>query len=146
VILLAMFVVMWRAADEQARIAAARRSAADELINYMQYDLSKRLGKLGRLDMMNAINARIIKYHEDHPSDDLVASREKGVALIQQGDVQRDQGDLAGALKSYRDSLGIAEKLAKQDPANAGWQSDLSLSYERVGACQVAWDGVGCLC
>jgi hypothetical protein len=29
-------------------------------------------------------------------------------------DVQSAQGDLAGALKSYRDSLGIAEKLAKK--------------------------------
>jgi hypothetical protein len=33
-------------------------------------------------------------------------------------------GDLAGVLKSYRDSLEIHEKLAKQDPANAGGQRD----------------------
>ena len=35
------------------------------------------------------------------------------------GDVQSDRGDLAGALKSYRDTLAILEKLAKQDPGNA---------------------------
>ena len=32
------------------------------------------------------------------------------------------QGDLAGALTSYRDSLAIFDRLAKSDPGNAGWQ------------------------
>ena len=40
---------------------------------------------------------------------------------------------MAGALKCYRDSLGIIENLAKQDPANAGWQHDLYVSYLKVG-------------
>jgi tetratricopeptide (TPR) repeat protein len=47
--------------------------------------------------------------------------------------VHRDQGDLAGALKSYRDSFAIAEKLAKKDPSNARWQGDLSSSLEKIG-------------
>jgi hypothetical protein len=33
----------------------------------------------------------------------------------------------------WRDSLPIAEKLSKQDPSNADWQRDLSVSYEKVG-------------
>ena len=49
------------------------------------------------------------------------------------GDVQVKQGDLAGALKSYNDSLAINDRLAKSDPGNAEWQRDLSVSYERVG-------------
>ena len=52
------------------------------------------------------------------------------------GEALRDQGDLAGALNSYRDSLAIREKLAKQDPSNADWQSHLSVSYERIGDVQ----------
>jgi hypothetical protein len=47
--------------------------------------------------------------------------------------VQRAQGALAGALKSYYDSLEIRERLAKQEPSNSEWQHDLSISYERVG-------------
>jgi eukaryotic-like serine/threonine-protein kinase len=35
------------------------------------------------------------------------------------GNVQVAQGDLAGALKSYNDSLAIAERLANSDPSNA---------------------------
>jgi hypothetical protein len=40
------------------------------------------------------------------------------------------EGDLAGALNS----LGIMEKLAKQDPGNAGWQGELAWAYWRTGS------------
>jgi tetratricopeptide (TPR) repeat protein len=36
-------------------------------------------------------------------------------------------------LKSYRDSLAIRNRLARADPGNAGWQSDLSAAYNRIG-------------
>ena len=39
---------------------------------------------------------------------------------------------------SYQASLAIIERLAKSDPGNAGWQRDLSVSYEKVGDVQVA--------
>jgi tetratricopeptide (TPR) repeat protein len=130
----------WTDARAAKDRAVASRKAANELINFMQYDLSKRLGTLGHLDIMDAVNARIMKYHEDHPPEigDLDELRERGVALIQQGEVQRDQGDLVGALKSFRDSFAITDKLAKQDPGNALWQRDLSVSYIKVGDVQSA--------
>jgi hypothetical protein len=56
------------------------------------------------------------------------------VSYSKVGDLQVAQGDLAGALKSYRDSLAIAERLAKSDPGNAGWQRDLSVSYAKLGS------------
>jgi tetratricopeptide (TPR) repeat protein len=49
------------------------------------------------------------------------------------GDVQVAQGDFAGALKSFRDSLAIRERLATSDPGNALWQRDLAVSNERIG-------------
>ena len=48
------------------------------------------------------------------------------------------QGNLPEALKSFRDSLAITDRLAKADPGNAGWQRDLSVSYDRVGDVLVA--------
>jgi hypothetical protein len=48
------------------------------------------------------------------------------------GGVQEAQGNLAGALKSYSDDLAIADRLAKSDPGNAGWQYDLGISNERI--------------
>ena len=127
-----------REAERQRAGAVAAKKAADELIDFMQYDLSGTLEKVGHLGMMDAVNARIRKYHEDHPPEasDLNAIREESVSFNQHGDVQRAQGDLAGALKSYRDSLAIREKLSKQDPGDARWQRDLSVSYDNVGNVQ----------
>ncbi len=48
------------------------------------------------------------------------------------------QGNLPEALKSYRDSLAIRDRLARADPGNAGWQRDLSVSYDNVGNVLVA--------
>jgi tetratricopeptide (TPR) repeat protein len=45
---------------------------------------------------------------------------------------------LAGALASFRQSLTIDEKLARQDPSNAQWQRDLSVSYNKLGDVQSA--------
>jgi len=42
------------------------------------------------------------------------------------------QGNLAEALKSYRDSLTIRARLAEADQGNAGWQRDLSVSYAKL--------------
>jgi tetratricopeptide (TPR) repeat protein len=64
--------------------------------------------------------------------------RDLSVSFEKVGDVQVAQGDLAGALKSYRDGLAIREHLATSAPGNAGWQRDLSVSFEKVGDIQVA--------
>ena len=70
--------------------------------------------------------------------DDTDYRRGLTAAYDEVGDVQMAQGDLAGALKSYRDSLAIMQRLAQSDPGNAGWQSDLSGPYGKVGDVQVA--------
>ena len=52
--------------------------------------------------------------------------------------MQQAQGNLAAALTSYQASLAIAERLAKADPGNAGWQRDLSVSHNKIGDVQQA--------
>jgi tetratricopeptide (TPR) repeat protein len=59
--------------------------------------------------------------------------RDLSVSFDRVGDVLREQGDLAGALKSYRDGLAIADRLATSDSGDAGWQRDLSVSFDYVG-------------
>jgi tetratricopeptide (TPR) repeat protein len=59
--------------------------------------------------------------------------RETAVGLAGLGDVLMAQGQLDDALKTYRDSLAIRERLAASDRGNTAWQRDLSLSYDKVG-------------
>ena len=54
------------------------------------------------------------------------------------GDIAQARGALPEALKAYRTSLAIAERLAQADPGNAGWQRDLSVSHNRLGDVLVA--------
>jgi hypothetical protein len=74
----------------------------------------------------------LLKAEPDAPR----SQRDLSVSYNKVGDVQSAQGDLTGALKSYRDSLAIRERLAKLDPGNAGWQGDLVWVYWRTGS---AW-------
>jgi tetratricopeptide (TPR) repeat protein len=43
------------------------------------------------------------------------------------------QGKLEEAVKTYRDSLAIQERLAAAHRGHAEWQRDLSISYNKVG-------------
>ena len=54
------------------------------------------------------------------------------MSYIKIGNVLVAQGNLPEALKSFRDSLAIRDRLAKADPDNAGWQRDLSVSYAKL--------------
>ena len=72
----------------------------------------------------------------DNPQSDLsmlYMQSDLSMLYIKVGDVQVAQGDLAGALKSYRGSFTIAERLAR-----VGWHRELSVAYEKIGDVQMA--------
>src|SRR6266849_3393650 len=64
--------------------------------------------------------------------------RDLSVSYNKIGDVLVAQGNLAEALKSFRDGLAIRERLAQSDAGRAGWQRDLSVSYSKIGDVLVA--------
>ena len=64
--------------------------------------------------------------------------RDLSVAQEKIGDVEAFQGDAAGALQSFRDSLAIAERLAKSDPSNVLWQTDVVQLDEELGDAALA--------
>ena len=49
------------------------------------------------------------------------------------GDLHVAMGQSSAALGAYRASSASRERLAAQDPLNAGWQRDLGGSYNRIG-------------
>jgi len=61
------------------------------------------------------------------------ANAQLAVSYTKVGDVLMTQGNLAEALKSYRDGLVVADRVAKANPGNADWQRDLAISQGRVG-------------
>ncbi|MGO9602038.1 MAG: tetratricopeptide repeat protein [Candidatus Binataceae bacterium] len=62
----------------------------------------------------------------------------RGDSLFSVGEILETVGRTEEAHAAYRDSLAIAERLAKADPDNSGWQRDLAFSYNKVGNVLVA--------
>jgi tetratricopeptide (TPR) repeat protein len=60
-------------------------------------------------------------------------SRDAYWARLGLGYIEQARGRLGPALAGYRAAQASAEGMAKTDPGNAGWQRDLSVSYDRVG-------------
>jgi tetratricopeptide (TPR) repeat protein len=79
--------------------------------------------------------------------DSLAAARQCFGAALQQVTDERDrmalhnefgnvlmaEGQLRDARSEYEAGLAIADRLAQQEPGNANWQNDLSISFERLG-------------
>src|SRR5215831_5607918 len=65
--------------------------------------------------------------------EDLTLQRSRSAMLNQFGDTYFTLGDLEQALKAYRDSLSIRERLTAANHNNTEWQRDLSISYVKVG-------------
>src|SRR5262249_10909257 len=71
-------------------------------------------------------------------TDDPTYLRDLSIAYEAVGDVLVAQGNLPEALKSFRDALAIAERIAKIVPNNAFFQRDLMVSYIKIGGVLVA--------
>ncbi|MGH8567974.1 MAG: tetratricopeptide repeat protein, partial [Gammaproteobacteria bacterium] len=116
-------------------LAETHRAKAESLINFMLFDLRDRLEPLGRLDILEPAAKQAMEYFDQRVGGDATpeSARKRLVALANIADVWRAQGKREAALDVYRKALAIAERLAAQDPGNAGWQRDVSVSYNRIG-------------
>jgi eukaryotic-like serine/threonine-protein kinase len=121
--------------DQEAKRATLARNEAEKLINFMTFDLRDKLKPIGRLDLLADVNRRVRDYYEAFTGQNEKPEilNQRAAALANQGDIERDQGDLGGALKCYQDSLSIRQKLVTKDSSNSEWERDLSIGYEKVG-------------
>jgi tetratricopeptide (TPR) repeat protein len=87
----------------------------------------------GQLDAAQDAYARVIAMGKLGSDDRAIYWSKRGTA-----DIQKERGNLGAALAIYRDAATIPDRLAKANPRNAGWQHDLSVSYNKVGDVQVA--------
>ena len=98
------------------------------LVEDVLYDTYDRLVDLGRLELVKQALRAFAEWMERFPPAKAVEpgwQRERSVMLNRQGDVLSAQGDLAGALAAYRESLAVRQRLAATDASNAGWSADI---------------------
>ena len=122
------------AADQAAKRATLASDEAQKLINFMTVDLYAKLKPIGRLDLLDDVNKRVMSYYDRLVGNDSSPQIQwqRSLALINYGDIRRDRGDLPGALSSYNSALAIQRELVKQDSKNVDWQRNLSISLVRI--------------
>jgi tetratricopeptide (TPR) repeat protein len=87
----------------------------------------------GNLARAESAYARVISLAKPGTDDWALYGAQLGL-----GDARVARGDLTAATAEYERGKAIAERLARSDPGNAGWQRDLSVSFDRVADVLVA--------
>jgi Flp pilus assembly protein TadD len=133
-IAVAMSLVALYAVDQQARAVSARKNAED-ILNFLLYQLRDRLQPIGHLDIIEDVQKRVEAYYKNlgFSQQDATALHNWDTLLEQEGDRLLAQGNLGAAKAKYEDRLQIAKKLARQDPGDSDWKRDLSVSYIKLG-------------
>ncbi|HAT50639.1 MAG: toll/interleukin-1 receptor domain-containing protein [Nitrospirae bacterium] len=123
-------------AERERTVAVAARGHAEDLINYMLFDLRDKLAPIGRLELLEMVSRKALDYFKQFPASSGMSQEQQRnleVGKNNLGDVLVVQGDLEEALTIYRDSMEIFKRLAAIDPNNAEGQRDLAVSQEKIG-------------
>ncbi len=106
-----------RAVRANAR-ADARRRQAESLIGFMLEDLRDKLEAVGKLELLDDVGARALRYFAAVPEEELSDAElaRRSLALYQIAEVHMRRGDLAGARQPLAQSLALARRLSAAHP------------------------------
>lgn len=136
-LILATVISAWLALSEQRQREQTEKalSEANTVIEFINFDLHDKLEPLGRLDIMDDIQKRVISYYNNLGNK--IANeeflRQRAVSLTQQADTLISQGKLSEAEELYIEANKFWEKKVDGNPNNIEWQHDLSVSIEKIG-------------
>ena len=116
------------------REARSARQQAEQLFEFMAFNLRDKLEPIGRLDLLDDVSQRVNAYYTSlgvgNNSDSL---RHWAAAQDIYGAALEARGKLSQALRVYEADRAICQRLAEQDPGNIQRQRDLSISEDKVG-------------
>ncbi len=133
---LAVVAITSRNAAIAARTEAEfQRAEADGLIEFMLTDLRKRLDAVGRLDALDVVGQRALKYYAGQKPSylDATALGRRSRALHLVGEVRNLRGDSESALVAFRQAAGATSELLARTPDNADRIFDHAQSVFWVG-------------
>lgn len=123
-----------------ARGAAERsRAQAEDLIGFMLGDLHAKLEPVGRLDVLDAVGERAMRYFsaaaQDGETDATLAARAR--TLRQIGEIRVQQGHQKLAAQSFAAALELDRKLVQRQPRSA--QALFNLGQSEYWTGYAAW-------
>jgi tetratricopeptide (TPR) repeat protein len=131
--------------------ARDQRREAEGLVGFMLGDLREKLEPIGRLDALDAVGTRALKYFESQDkselSDDALAQRSKALALL--GQISTARGDTDSALARYREAMRSTGELVQRAPddpqrlfdhaQNVFWMGELARQRGRMDQAEAAY-------
>jgi serine/threonine protein kinase/tetratricopeptide (TPR) repeat protein len=123
------------ALDQAVKRATLARDEAQKFINFMTVDLRDKLRPVGRLDLLDDVNKRVMSYY-DHLVDDDKSPQvqwQRTLAMFNYGNIQQARADLPGALKTLKETAKIQKELLPQSPKNVEWQRNFAATLELLG-------------
>ncbi len=130
-----------REAAERARNVEVRaRSEAEELINYMLYDLRDQLIPLGRSRLLESISVRAERYFEEQPadSDNETLERNRGAMYANRGLILLAQSRNSEAKDSFEKAVEIMEHRYTIQPDDPSRRIDLVRALDGRGLVELA--------
>jgi serine/threonine protein kinase len=129
VLMLALQALHAREQAERARIQA------EELVDYMLFDLRDSLDAIGRLDLLEGVAHSSREYF-----DAVISGGEgggsiykRGISLVNVGEVLLEQGDAEEAAAAFGQARKLFETALVRDPSQRQWRRGLSRSRVRIG-------------
>ena len=106
--------------------AEKRRAQAENLIEFMLGDLRAKLEPVGRLDILDDVGERALRYVESLRPETMTADElaRTAKALNQLGELRAGQGQTAEARDLFGRSLRFASEAIKREPANPAAQHE----------------------
>ena len=131
---LAMSLVAFYAVDQQRRAVSARKNAED-ILNYLLYQLRDKLQPIGHLDIIEDVQNKVEMYYKNlgFSQQDPVALNNWAALLQAEGDRLLLQGNLNAAKAKYEENLKIDQRLVNQIPNDSTLLGNLSIAVSRLG-------------
>jgi tetratricopeptide (TPR) repeat protein len=127
-------VVSERRQAEMARARAEQhRTEAEELLDFMLFELKGELEPIGKLELLDAVARKASDYYAGRPEGSGAAERRRAAARVSLGEVLYASGDAAAALAEQRAALASRKQLVARDPDNVEWRRELAASHDHVG-------------
>ncbi|RKY20610.1 MAG: hypothetical protein DRQ55_07080 [Planctomycetota bacterium] len=122
-------------AEQERNIANQRRGQAEQLLRFLADDLRDKLRAVGRLDILDDVDAKAMEYYAAVPETELSPGELnlRAQGLYQIGEVRIEQGDLAAAMDAFRRSLALSAQLVRQAPDDAQARVRLGYAYYWIG-------------
>jgi tetratricopeptide (TPR) repeat protein len=98
--------------------ARAQRAQAEGLVEFMLGDLSTKLAPTGRLDLLDAVGARVLGYYKAQAGHrlDAPALAQRATVLQLLGQIQDKRGKLDAALDDFQRAFETTKQLLRQKP------------------------------